>query len=378
MALEVYINQGAKRLRCGYTTGSCATLASKAAAKSLLTKTTIKEASIMTPKGIPVKVDILEMTQEGNSVRCAVRKDAGDDIDATAGMLIYATVECIETGIVIDGGTGIGRITQKGLAFPIGTAAINKTPRKMIKDALTALAKDYDYTGGFKVVIDAPEGIAVAKRTFNAKLGIEGGISIIGTTGIVEPMSLKALIATIELEMKIAAAKGQKQLVLTPGNLGEVFIQEQMHLEGQKVVQFSNFIGDSLDFGSVFGYDEILIVSHIGKAVKLAGGIMNTHSRYADCRVEIFSAYAALEGASQSVIEKIMVSKTTDAVIEILKEANLLEGTLQRIIRSAQEHLEYRVADKYKVGIVMYSNAHGLLGMSEPAKEMVEEWGKHE
>jgi cobalt-precorrin-5B (C1)-methyltransferase len=379
MAFDIYINQGTKRLRCGYTTGSCATLASKAAARALLENRIVESEEIITPKGITVKVDIMEYEKKDDSVRCAVKKDAGDDFDATDGILIYSKVELTEEeGIHIDGGVGVGRVTEVGLNQPVGNAAINTTPRRMITDELTKLAEEHEYSGGFNVMIDVPNGIEIAKKTFNGKLGIEGGISVIGTTGIVEPQSLQALIDTIKVEMKMLAAKGDKSIIITPGNYGSAFIKRHPKLKKKTVVSYSNFIGDTLDFGNAYGFDEILVVSHIGKAVKLAGGIMNTHSRYADCRSEIFAAYAALEGGDKKVIERIMDAKTTDACIEILKEKNLHDGTIDRIIKSAQEHLEYRVAGKYKVGLVIFSNKYGLLGMSEASEEIIEGWEKSE
>jgi len=378
MTFDLYVNNGKKRLRCGYTTGSCATLASKAAARMLMENTIVTIEEITTPKGIPVRVDIIDANLD-KSARCAVKKDAGDDYDVTDGILVYATVTLKDDiGITIEGGDGVGVITQRGLDQPVGSAAINSTPRRMIKKELTRIAEEYKYRGGFNVVIEVPKGIEAAKKTFNGKLGIEGGISIIGTTGIVEPQSLQALIDTIEVEMKVLSSNGRNRIIATPGNYGKDFIEKHPKLAFKPVVSYSNFVGEMLDFGSSLEFDEILVVTHIGKGVKIAGGIMNTHSRYADGRAEIFAAYTALEGGSRELIEEIMDAKTTDACVELLLNEGLMQSTIERIINSAQSHLEYRVAGKYKIGIVMYSNTYGLLGMSKSAKNIIDGWENNE
>jgi cobalt-precorrin-5B (C1)-methyltransferase len=378
MAFDLYVNNGNKRLRCGYTTGSCATLASKAGARMLMENTVVSMEEIITPKGIPVRVDIIGAILN-KSAKCAVKKDAGDDYDITDGILIYSTVTLKDdVGVTIIGGEGVGVVTQRGLDQPVGAAAINSTPRRMITDELRKIAEEYKYKGGFHVVIEVPQGLEAAKKTFNKKLGIEGGISIIGTTGIVEPQSLQALIDTIEVEMKVLSSNGRKSIIATPGNYGKDFIEKYPKLSSKPVISYSNFVGEMLDFGSSMAFDEILIVTHLGKGIKLAGGIMNTHSRYADARAEIFAAYTALEGGSRELIKEIMDAKTTDACVELLLNEGLLQGTIDGIINSAQSHLEYRVAGKYSIGVIVYSNIYGLLGMSESAKNIIDGWEKNE
>ncbi len=378
MTFEHYITKGTKKLRCGYTTGSCATLAAKAAARMLLTDAVVETERIITPKGIGVMVHILDISKNESGlkeIRCGVQKDGGDDWDATHGTIIYATVYLLEEKrIIIDGGVGVGRVTKKGLNQPIGEAAINETPREMIRRELEEIASVYHYEGGFKVVIDVPEGVEIAKKTFNPQLGIEGGISIIGTTGIVEPQSVQALIDTIETEVRMYHASKVKGLILTPGNYGEAFIGQYPELAEQPQVKISNYLGEALDFAATYGYEKILLVGHIGKMVKVAGGIMNTHSRYADCRNEIFAAHTALCGGSQEVVQEIMESATTDQCITILEGLELKEVVLDRIIESAQMHLEKRAAGSYQVGIVVFSNVHGLLGSSKIGKQMLDTW----
>ena len=220
-----------KKMRYGYTTGSCAAGAAKAAAFMLLLNKYKETESLMTPKGILLSLKILDITRGENWVSCAVEKDAGDDPDVTHGLKIFAKVEKISgKEIIIDGGVGVGRVTKKGLEQPVGSAAINKVPRAMIQRALEEICSQADYEGGLLVTISVPKGEQTAARTFNPRLGIEGGISILGTSGIVEPMSEAALIKSIEVEMRQKVENGAEYLLVTPGNYGVAYIKEHMNL----------------------------------------------------------------------------------------------------------------------------------------------------
>lgn len=376
MKLNQFIQSGDKLLRCGFTTGSCATLASKACAIMLFTKQEISSVSIVTPKGITVVAEVLDITIIENSVTCAVKKDAGDDIDVTDGMLVYSRVSLSASEVAITGGVGVGKVTKSGLNQPVGEYAINSTPRKTIAEELTSLASEYDYTGGFDVCIFTPTGEEIAKRTFNANLGIIGGISIIGTSGIVEPMSMQALLDTIKLEIGMLNTSKHTRMIITFGNYGEDFIGRNNFdvLSNIEQVKISNFVGDSLDCIYHTDIEEVMLVGHIGKIVKLAGGIMNTHSKFGDCRVELFGFYAALNGASQEVIEQLKNSATTDACIEILDKISLREKVLQDILVSCTSYIQKRVNNKIKVGIITFSNVYGLLGISTLAEELLSKW----
>lgn len=378
MELQHYIQSGNKLLRCGYTTGTCATLASKACTLIHFTATIPDIVTITTPKGIDVTAQVLDVTVTKNTVTCAIKKDAGDDIDATDGMLIYTTVTFTNavadtSHVTITGGTGIGVVTKPGLNQPVGEHAINSTPRKMITDTLTQLAKEYDYKGSYHVKVFAPDGERIAKRTFNANLGILGGISILGTTGIVEPQSLQALLDSIKVEVAQHNANGEKRVILTFGNYGVDFIGENIFdvLTKSPQIKISNFVGDTLDSLTHTNIKEIILVGHIGKVVKLAGGIMNTHSKIADCRTEIFAVHSTLNGATIDTVQQIMDSATTDACIEILDQLGIREQVISDIIASASRHLNRRVNDDMKVGLITFSNKHGLLHVSDIAKDMV-------
>lgn len=375
LALEHYIISGAKRLRCGYTTGSCAALAAGAATEMLLSGKQLKSAVLITPKGIRVEAELEAITLLPDEAICAVRKDAGDDCDATDGMLIFASVKKHSgKDIVIDGGTGIGRVTKQGLDQPVGAAAINSTPRQMIADQVCAACAVAGYTGGIKVTVFAPAGAEIAKKTFNPNLGIVGGISILGTSGIVEPQSLSALLDSIEIEIKMLATNGEKRLLLTPGNYAEHFAREHSSLKKIPQIKCANFIGDCLDFAAVYGFSEVLLVSHVGKAVKLAGGIMNTHSRIADCRTELFAAHAACCGASREICIELMQAATADACLEILDNAGLKEVVTESLLKAIQTHLSHRAAGAFQVGAAVFYNGYTLLGVTTQGKELLNKW----
>lgn len=377
MAFEHYIRSGGRLLRCGYTTGTCAALAAAGAAHLLLTGQKAEMMGTMTPKGIAVKVPLEFCRLEGGAARCAVRKDAGDDIDATAGALIFATVEKTERlGIVIDGGEGVGRVTKPGLDQPVGEAAINSVPRQMIRQSVERVCSNAGYHGGLKVTISVPDGEAIAKKTFNPDLGIEGGISILGTSGIVEPMSLQAIVDTIILEINQAAAQGVKRIIFTPGNYGEDFLKScGGPALDMPVIKCSNFIGEALDGAAAQGcFTDVLLVGHIGKLVKLAGGIMNTHSRWADCRTELFCAYAAICGAGQKVCAALMEAATADRCIAVLDEAGLRQQVLEKILAAIQRHLQRRADGAFRIGAVLFSNEYGFLGQTDKVWEMIGKW----
>ena len=379
MAFEHYIRSGQKMLRCGYTTGTCAALAAAGAAAYLLTGQRREQVALRTPKGLVVETPLLEMEGDGLFARCAVRKDAGDDPDVTDGILIFAEVRRTEQGISIDGGEGVGRVTKPGLDQPVGNAAINSVPRQMIRAAVEEVCAEAGYAGGLEIIISAPEGRERAGRTFNPLLGVEGGISILGTSGIVEPMSEQALVDTIAVEIRQAAAAGNSALVLTPGNYGQDFLPHlPSGIRGLPCVKFANYLGEAIDIAVSEGFEQVLLVGHMGKLVKLAGGIMNTHSHNADCRREIFCAHAAVCGGSTDLCRALMDAVTTDDCLDLLDRAHLREEVLQRLWPAMQFHLDRRAGGALDIGAVVFSNVYGLLGMTETAKKILEELNNHD
>ena len=379
---EHYVRSGQKLLRCGYTTGTCAALAAAGAARLLLTGTAPETVALRTPKGIVVEVAPLFCRASTDGAECAIEKDGGDDVDVTTGLPVTATVALLPDTpeVCITGGAGVGRVTKPGLDQPVGQAAINHVPRQMITEALRREAEAACYPGGFAVTISIPGGDEVARRTFNPHIGVEGGLSVLGTSGIVEPMSQQAILDTIQLEMNQAALRakntdGPRRLVLAPGNYGLDYLASALpQFERFPVVKTSNFIGDTLDMAAAANFEEVLLVGHVGKLVKLAAGVMNTHSHTADGRAEVFCAHAALCGASREVCGALMDAATTDACLDILDGANLRTPVLESILAAIQMHLDRRAGGGFRVGAVLFSNQHGPLGETETAKELMAEW----
>ena len=374
---EHYIRSGQRLLRCGYTTGTCAALGAAGAARLLLTGHAPESVGLRTPKGIVVEVapQFCRLTADGAA--CAIVKDGGDDIDATTGLPVIAAVTLLPGAprtVTIDGGAGVGRVTKPGLDQPVGAAAINRVPRQMITEALLREADAVGYGGGFAVVISIEGGEAAAKRTFNPHLGVEGGLSVLGTSGIVEPMSQQALLDTLQIEIHQAALKSRR-LILAPGNYGLDYLAANYPaLHEIPVVKISNFIGEALDMAAAEHFAEVLLVGHVGKLVKLAGGIMNTHSRCADCRTELFCAHAALCGADAATCRALMDAATTDACLDILDAAQLREPVMASLLTAIQMHLDRRAAGAFKVGAVLFSNRNGPLGQTKTADTLLKLW----
>lgn len=376
MPFEYYIKNGNKSLRCGFTTGTCAAIGAKGAVTALLSGTLPTLVSVVTPKGIEVETQIVNGNLENGTAVCSVIKDGGDDIDATNGLEICVSAKKTENGISIDGGKGVGRVTKKGLDQPVGNAAINSTPRKMIKNTVEEVCREYGYKGGIEIVVSVPEGEKTALKTFNPNIGIEGGISIIGTSGIVEPQSLKALADTVKLELNVVHESGKENVVITPGNYGETFLKEHMDLKNISYVKCSNFVGEALEEAVRLGFKNILLVGHMGKFVKLAGGLYNTHSMYGDCRMEIFGVHAAMSGYDSDTIRDIMNCATADAAIEILeRDKEKFKKTINSIIDKIQFYIDKKTTEENLAGVVVFTNQHGLMGISEKGKEAIKRLG---
>ena len=370
--MEEFVVKEGKRLRLGYTTGSCAAAAAKAAAWMLLTGREKTAVTLHTPKGMDLSLSVQDIRREEGAVSCAIVKDGGDDPDITAGALIYARVSRIpERDVEIDGGFGVGRGTKPGLDQQPGQAAINSVPRKMIRENLLEVAAALDYTGGFRVEISVPLGEELAKKTFNPRLGIVGGISILGTTGIVEPMSEQALLDTIRVELRQKRTQSDFVL-LTPGNYGSDFIRDSLGIDPRNAVQVSNFIGDALDMCKELDFRGAVLIGHIGKLVKLGGGMMNTHSKYGDCRTEILSAMAGAEGVDSSVIQNMLDCVSCDECLHLLEPTGKREAVLNRLLKRIHFHLRSRAGEDFQIECAMFSKEYGLLGKTAGAEEAME------
>ncbi len=371
--LRHYVTKNGKTMRCGYTTGACAAAASGAAAELLLGGTAPEAWRLDTPKGVPLELDILETDRGRGFARCAVRKDSGDDPDITDGILVFATVKKTDVGIFIDGGEGVGRVTKPGLDQPVGAAAINSVPRRMIAEQVAAVCERHDYAGGLSVVISIPGGEALAKRTFNPRLGVEGGLSVIGTTGIVEPMSSAALVDTIRLELNVLRKSGAHAVLLCPGNYGETFARQTLGLTARPV-SMGNFVGDAVDMAVEAGFESILLVGHIGKLVKLGIGARNTHSANGDGRMETLCACAISVGAQAPLPSEILGCATTDAALALLDGAGLLKPTMAELGARIQATLQRWAPEGVCIGFVCYANRapfDGVLAQSDNADELM-------
>ena len=404
-----YVEKDGKRLRRGFTTGSCAAAAATAAAQMLMTGEIVEMVQIQTPGGPVYNAQILDAEilerawpsgRKRTSCRCAVLKDGGDDPDITTGTRIVAEVSLSdEPGITIDGGAGIGRVTKPGLDQPVGQAAINRIPRQMIAENVGKILREWqnmrNAPKGLHVVISAPDGEAIAEKTFNPKLGIVGGISILGTTGIVEPMSDRAIVETIRAQMRVQKAQGRRYVIAAPGNYGLAFLQEQYGLErngqeqinrernGQEnareaaettVVQISNFAGEAVEMAAELGFEGFLLAGHIGKLVKVAGGAPNTHSKYGDRRMETLWEMAAVfcpEEDRESLRKEILECVMTDAALEVLDSHGLKEKTAQEMARRICANLVQWSGGRLRAETIVFSHQNRELVRSQGAEEMI-------
>lgn len=371
MRLEEYVYRGAEKLRCGYTTGSCAAAAAKAAAEMIFTGHEVTGVKLMTPKGILLDLDVVDAELNERSASCAIVKDSGDDPDITNGIRVYSRVRLIPEGTVILGGEGVGVVTKAGLDRPVGDAAINTVPRRMISGAVAEIAEKYGYSGGFEVTVSIPQGVELAKKTFNPRMGIEGGISVIGTSGIVEPMSNTAVIETIRTEANIRRAAGQRNMLLTIGNYSEDFVQRELPFSLERSVTCSNFIGDAIDIGMELGFESILIVGHIGKLVKLGAGIMNTHSSWADGRMDVLVTCGLLAGADTETLKRLPDCATADAAMDILDEGGYLEKTAEILSQRMDSYLRARVKDSVPIAALAFSYKRQLQVRTALAEELI-------
>lgn len=374
-------------MRYGFTTGSCAAAAAKAAAWMLLTGKEKQTITISTPKGIAYTAQLEETERMQERVSCAVRKDSGDDPDITNGVLVCAAVSCLPMGlqekggnknkteggnlteerIIIKGGEGIGRVTCPGLEQPVGAAAINRVPREMIQREVQEVCRLADYNGSLLVEISIPRGRELAAKTFNPRLGIVDGLSVLGTSGIVEPMSSKALLDTIRVELRVKRAAGLRKIAVSPGNYGQDYLRRNWNYDLDKSVKCSNFIGDTLDMAAEEGFDEVLLLGHIGKLIKLSGGIMNTHSKEGDCRMELLAAAAIRAGVPERLLPCLLDCITTEQAVKLLAGCGKQEEVMRLVMEKAMFYLKKRAAGRLEVQCMMYSQEAGELARSDGA-----------
>lgn len=402
--METFVYKDKKLLRCGYTTGTCAALAARAAAQGLVTGTIPETVSVCTPSGkwiqAAVECPVRKNGPDGNGfAECAVRKDAGDDYDVTDGLLIvgraeftgadFSETKFVETSggrvfgddfqVLIDGGEGVGRVTKKGLNQPVGEAAINEVPRRMIRKAVEGILEEAGEMRQIKITVSVPEGRNAAGKTFNPVLGITGGISILGTTGIVEPMSEDALVETIHAHMRVLAAGGEEYLAVVPGNLGAVAFVEYIRektgstLAADRLILCSNFIGKTIDLAAECGFLGVLFAGHLGKFVKLGNGIMNTHSREGDGRMDTLISCGLEAGAGTELLKKVQQANTTEEAVAVYEEAGFGEPVVGILLERIHLYLKRRAPEQMKIGLLLFSLDTGYLGETGEAGTILEE-----
>lgn len=414
--MEEYVIKNQKKLRLGITTGTCSAAAAQAAAMQLLLGVESHAVTLRTPKGMTVSVPVYLLESDSRKASYKVVKDSGDDPDVTNGTDVCVTVAYakqrvreqtdgsaeldgsvgirgskkssgrVEMGLrcnnhesqdrswaftsesfpylTLDGGIGIGRVTKEGLEQAVGQAAINRVPRQMIFAAVADVCEKANVCEPLHITVWMPEGETLAKRTFNPKLGIEGGLSILGTSGILEPMSEQAIVATIETEIRQLHAVGEEKVLVTPGNYGQAYASEYLGLDLAKSVKSSNYIGDTIDLAISYGMKDFLLVGNIGKLVKLAAGIFNTHSKVADGRGEIFAVHAAMAGAGADVVQEIYNCINTDRMLDVVEREGLRKAVMQSILAAIEKHVAGRIGDAMRFGVIVFSEKYGYLGQT--------------
>lgn len=353
------------KLRSGITTGASAAAAARAAALLLLRGEVSERVIITNPQGRPIEVPVARVNINDDGARAVVIKDGGDDPDVTHGLEIVVDVTRVAAGINIRGGRGVGVATRPGLQVAVGEAAINPVPRKMIMEAVADLVTLRE---GIEITVSVPRGEEVAARTLNPRLGIVGGISILGTTGIVRPMSEEAFKKSLEPLVDMAVAAGHRRVVLTPGRMGARMAEEN-GFPREAVVEMSNFVGFMLDVCVDRSIEAVLLWGHHGKLVKVAAGIFHTHNRVADGRLETIAAYAGVSGAPAGLMKKILAAATAEEALGLLKE-NRLAGVFQLIAARASARAEEYVRGRLKVGTVLLGLDGTILGLDGAARSI--------
>lgn len=443
--MDRFVRKNQKELRCGLTTGTCAAACGKAAMLNLLTGQVPEMVNITLPGGDTVSLKVQkensDIVFEENDCIVRVRgrhcsefftvKDSGDDPDVTNGTEIHVRIEEVDpenvpqhaficegdSGLFLTGGKGVGVVTKPGLHQNIGESAINPVPREMIfgavKDVIDATGNE-EHRETFLITVIVPEGEELAKKTFNPMLGIEGGISILGTTGIVEPMSEASIVATIETEIRQKlyhqnekqgktysgklcsdtadtdkekdkkesfpntskenefgnpisyAGTSEKEsyesmIIAVPGNYGKRYAEE-LGFDPGRCVTVSNYIGEAIDLAISYGCGRFLLIGNVGKLVKLAAGIMNTHSKVADGRWEIFAAHLALCGGTMEQVRAMREAATTEEMLTRLEEMGLREKVMASIMKEVEFQMEHRIKGKMEFGVIVYSERFGMVG----------------
>ena len=364
MTIDEFNIKNGHTQRYGFTTGTTTTAAAIGAAYMYLDdKKDIVDVEL--PAGITLTIPLEFVKKEKNLFTCGVKKNAGDDPDVTDGIIISTKLEFIkkENGLEFNffAGEGVGVFTKDGLALPKGEAAINPVPRQMMIDNLSVILKEHGFSGIVNITVTVENGADIAKKTFNERLGIIGGISILGTSGLVLPMSKTALLETIEADIKFRLKNSKERRVyLAPGNIGAKFLENNFNINSTTVAIISNFIGESIDYAISNDAREIVLCGDLGKLIKLSGGIMNTHSNDSDSRLELLVAAVTKLCIKENkelpiqIISNIFEQKTTTGAVNIIKENNF-ENCFDIL---ADQMLYYAYNRAFKAEIFYHKNRY--------------------
>ncbi len=344
-----------KFLRGGYTTGACAAAGVKAALILIFEQKIVSEVEITALDGTILKIPVANVEKISDGVRAEIIKFSGDDPDITNGASVFTTIRISGDKIVFKAGIGVGHITKAGLQLKIGEPAINPGPRELIR----RVAEEFG-VNGLEVEISIPNGVELAKKTLNPILGVEGGLSIIGTTGVLRPMSEEAFKNSLVPQIDVAKASGFDELIFVPGKIGEN-IAKKLGFKLESIIQTSNFIGFMLEAAAERNVARVILCGHIGKLIKVAAGIFHTHNRIADARLETFAAYSAAEGLKSSEVQKILSANTTEDAAQIIS-ANGLERVYKNIAKRASFRAERYVFGKISVKTILVDYAGNILG----------------
>ena len=351
-----------KVLRSGYTTGACAAAAAKAAALALLNQEAVEEVQITLPAGERVNFAVSRCAFNSLEASCSVIKDAGDDPDVTDGAEICAAVSWgKERGVTIDGGRGVGLVTKPGLEIPVGMAAINPVPRRMVIQSVTEAAGAQLENRGMQVTISVPQGEELAKRTLNRRLGIVGGISILGTSGVVIPYSVQAYKASISIALDIAVAAGCGEVVLTTGRRSEKFAQRELALPEESFIQMADFVDYALDDCAQKGLARVTIWGMVGKLSKIATGQLYTHVSSSRVDVDFLAGVAASCGVPEATVIALRKAVNAHHFLRILGTDKITEVCDQLCLLAAQRCRDH-TARAFEMECVMTDYNGAILG----------------
>lgn len=373
----------AKQLKGGYTTGACLAAGAKAGAMIMQGEDPGDRVDIVALDGTPLQIPIASVELLAHGVKVEIIKDAGDDPDITNGTSVFITFSFLTQEqlqpvygqsilykqILFEAGQGIGHATKPGLSLAVGEPAINPGPRQLVYNSIKDIIGDKTCL----VRVDIPAGTELATKTLNPVLGIEGGISVIGTTGVLRPMSEEAFKNSLVPQIEVAKAAGFTTQIFVPGKIGER-IATSWGLPTEAMVQTSNFIGFMLEAGADHGLERILLFGHIGKLAKVAAGVFHTHNRVGDARLEVLAAYSAAQGMPAEGVQRILQAVATEEALPVIEEYGL-QSVYQVIAARASYRAERLLFNRLQVGTVLVTLQGKLLGMDEKAKEIGRDLG---